>query len=117
MQRDKDQTRLCGGRRYLLSLLFIQWAFFIPFICQLLHSSFSSLLRASRVVVKALRYAVGNASVQGAALDWLDSSLDTLSPYLTATASLRQYILWYVWPPCGCGALEEVAVGGMALTE
>jgi len=26
-----------------------------------------------------------------------------LSPYLTATASLRRYILWYVWPPRGCG--------------
>jgi len=68
-------------------------------------------------VVKAWGYAARNAGVPGAALDWLDASLDTLSPYLTATASLRRYILWYVWPPHGCGPLEEIAVGGMALTE
>src|SRR5882724_13150021 len=78
---------------------------------------FSSLLRPSRAVVKALEYAARYTSVPSAAFDCLDASLDTLSPYCTATVSLRQYILWYLWHPCGCGALEEFAVGGMALRE
>src|SRR5882724_4325216 len=78
---------------------------------------FSYLLRPSRAVVKALGYAARYAGVPSAAFDCLDASSDTLPPYCTATASLRQYILWYLWCPCGCGALEEFAVGGMALTE
>src|SRR5882724_6282824 len=78
---------------------------------------FSSLLRPSRALDKASGYASRYAGVPGAAFDSLDGSSDTLSPYCTATASLRQYILWYLWHPCGCGALEAFAVGGMALRE
>src|SRR5882724_6046706 len=78
---------------------------------------FSSLLRPSRAVVKASGYAARYAGVPGAAFDCLDASSDTLSPYCTATASLRRYILCYLWHPRGCGTLEEFAVGGMALTE
>src|SRR5882724_2224180 len=47
---------------------------------------FSSLLRPSRAVVKASGYAARYASVPSAAFD---ASLDTLSPYCAATASLR----------------------------
>src|SRR5467141_5045142 len=36
-ERHEDQSGLSGAMRYLLSLLFIQWAFLIPFICQFLH--------------------------------------------------------------------------------
>src|SRR5882724_3015956 len=77
----------------------------------------SSLLRPSRAVVKSSGYAVRYAGVPSAAFDCLDPSLDTLSPYCTASVSFRQYILWYLWHPHGCGTLEEFAVGGMALTE
>src|SRR5467141_754759 len=78
---------------------------------------FSSLLRPSRAVVKASGYAARYVGVSAAAFDCLDASSDTLSPYCTATASLRQYILWYLLTPHGCGPLEEVAIGGMALKE
>src|SRR5882672_4511446 len=36
-ERHEDQSGLSGGMRYLLSLLFIQWAFLIPFVFQILH--------------------------------------------------------------------------------
>src|SRR5882724_4228548 len=50
---------------------------------------FSPLLRPSRAVVKASGYAARYAGVPSAAFHCLDASLDTLSPYFTATASLR----------------------------
>src|SRR5882672_1342165 len=118
MDRDEDQSGMSGRMRYLLSLLFVWWAFLT------FHSSasfcipcFSSLLRPSRAVVKASGYAARYAGVPSAAFDCLDASLDTLSAYCTLTVSFRQYILWYLCPPCGCWTLEELAMGWMALTE
>ena len=57
-------------------------------------------------MVKALGYAARYTGVPSAAFDCLYASLDTLSPYCTATASLRRYILWYLWCPHGCGTIE-----------
>jgi len=64
--------------------LVVRWAFLIPFICQLLKFQLFLLAQGFKVVVKAWGYAARNASVPGAALDWLDASLDTLSPYFNS---------------------------------
>jgi len=59
MQRDKIKQAV-WGRRYLLSLLFIRWAFLIPFICQLLKFQLFSLPQGFKGVVKAWGYAARN---------------------------------------------------------
>src|SRR5882672_8515519 len=46
MDTDEDQSELSGRMRYLLSPLFIWWAFLIPFICQLLHHPLFLLAQA-----------------------------------------------------------------------
>src|SRR5882724_5023970 len=115
-ERHEDSSGVCEGDTYFL--------FCSEGGPSSFHSSarvciprFSSLLRPSRAVVKASGYAARYAGVPGAAFDCLDASSDTLSPCCMATASLRQYILWYLWLPHGCGPLEELALGWMALTE
>src|SRR5882672_8059695 len=117
MNRDEDQSGLSGRMRYLLSLLFIWWAFLIPFICQLLHLPPFLFAQAFKGCGQSLGVCGQICRCPRCAFDCLDASSDTLSPYFTATASLRQYIMWYLLTPRGCGPLEEVAIGGMALTE
>src|SRR5882672_7041985 len=55
MDRDEDQSGLSGRMRYLLSLLFIWWAFLIPFICQLLHPPLFLLAQAFNSCGQSLR--------------------------------------------------------------
>src|SRR5882724_10495342 len=45
-ERHEDPSGVCEGRIYLLSLLFILWAFLIPFISQCLHSPLFLLAQA-----------------------------------------------------------------------
>src|SRR5882672_6689769 len=54
-ERHEDQSGLSGGMRYLLSPLFIQWAFLIPFICQLLHHPLFLLAQAFKGCGQSLR--------------------------------------------------------------
>jgi len=55
MGRDENPSRLSGGRRYLLSLFFIRWAFLIPFIYQVLHFLLFLLAQAFKGCGQSLR--------------------------------------------------------------
>src|SRR5882672_7972491 len=65
--RDEDQSELSGRMRYLLSLLFVQWAFLIPFICQLLHLPPFLLAQAFKGCGQASGYAARYVGVPFAA--------------------------------------------------
>jgi len=113
MDRDEDQQWAVWKMRYLL--LFCSSQLGLPSFhscCQLLHLPPFLLAEAFKGCGQSLRYAARYAGVPAAAFDCLDSSLETLSPYCTVTASLRQYILWYFVDSTWLWALEEVAIGG-----
>jgi len=106
----------CLGRRYLLSLLFVRWAFLIPFICHLLKFQLFLLAQGFQGLWSKPGGMQPEMPVcQVLHWDWLDASLDTLSPYLTATGipqtiylvvcvastwlwAFGRNLLWVGWP-------------------
>jgi len=103
------------GRKVILTFSFVQrWTFLIPFVSSICIPAFppcSGFKGCGQCLGYASRYA-GVPMLHLTALMQLRHPIPIFSQLL----HLSDDILWYLWHPCGCGALEEFSVVD-ALTE